>query len=87
MHQVFNKEFSVSEFSKKLEVDKKYGSKEDLLELTKAFRKNGIYLMLDFVVNHTSNEFSWAKKAKKATRKAILIWAAVFIVLVVIILL
>jgi len=28
-----------------LEVDKKYGSKENLLELTKAFRKNGIYLL------------------------------------------
>ena len=52
-----------------LEVDKKYGSKEDLLELTKAFRKNGIYLMLDFVVNHTSDEFSWAKKAKKGDKK------------------
>jgi len=52
-----------------LEVDPKYGSKEDLLELTTAFRKNGIYLMLDFVVNHTSNEFSWAKKAKKGDKK------------------
>jgi amylosucrase len=52
-----------------LEVDPKYGSKEDLLELTAAFRKNGIYLMLDFVVNHTSNEFSWAKKAKKGGQK------------------
>lgn len=52
-----------------LEVDKKYGSKEDLLELTTAFRKNGIYLMLDFVVNHTSNEFAWAKKAKKGDKK------------------
>jgi amylosucrase len=52
-----------------LEVDKKYGTKEDLLELTMAFRKNGIYLMLDFVVNHTSNEFAWAKKAKKGDKK------------------
>jgi len=52
-----------------LEVDKKYGSKEDLLQLTEAFRKNGIYLMLDFVVNHTSNEFSWAKKAIKGDKK------------------
>jgi amylosucrase len=52
-----------------LEVDPKYGSKEGLLELTTAFRKNGIYLMLDFVVNHTSNEFSWAKKAKKGDKK------------------
>ncbi|MBR9855348.1 MAG: alpha amylase [Algicola sp.] len=52
-----------------LEVDKKYGSKDDLLGLTKAFRENGIYLMLDFVVNHTSNEFSWAKKAIKGDKK------------------
>ena len=52
-----------------LQVDKKYGSKEDLLELTTAFRNNGIYLMLDFVVNHTSNEYSWAKKAKKGDTK------------------
>ncbi|WP_437396233.1 alpha-amylase family glycosyl hydrolase [Flagellimonas lutimaris] len=52
-----------------LQVDKKYGSKEDLLELTIAFRNNGIYLMLDFVVNHTSNEFSWAKKAIKGDKK------------------
>ena len=52
-----------------LQVDKKYGSKEDLLELTTAFRNNGIYLMLDFVVNHTSNEYSWAKKAKKGDKK------------------
>ncbi|MCK0161352.1 amylosucrase [Allomuricauda sp. F6463D] len=52
-----------------LQVDKKYGSKEDLLSLTSAFRKNGIYLMLDFVVNHTSNEFSWAKKAMKGDKK------------------
>ena len=52
-----------------LEVDKRYGTKEDLLALTKEFRKEGIYLMLDFVVNHTSNEFSWAKKAMKGDKK------------------
>lgn len=52
-----------------LQVDKKYGSKVDLLQLTKAFRKNGIHLMLDFVVNHTSDEFSWAKKAIKGDKK------------------
>jgi amylosucrase len=52
-----------------LEVDKRYGSKDDLLGLTKALRKNGIFLMLDFVVNHTSNEYSWAKKAAKGDKK------------------
>lgn len=52
-----------------LQVDKKYGTKEDLLALTSEFRKEGMYLMLDFVVNHTSNEFSWAKKAMKGDKK------------------
>ncbi|WP_067034792.1 amylosucrase [Allomuricauda sp. CP2A] len=51
------------------EVDKKYGTKEDLLKLTSEFRKQGIFLMLDFVVNHTSNEFPWAKKAMKGDKK------------------
>ena len=52
-----------------LQVDKRYGTKEDLLALTSEFRKEGIYLMLDFVVNHTSNEFPWAKKAIKGDKK------------------
>ncbi|NDV41934.1 alpha-amylase family protein [Flagellimonas sediminis] len=52
-----------------LQVDKRYGTKEDLLALTFEFRKEGMYLMLDFVVNHTSNEFSWAKKAMKGDKK------------------
>lgn len=50
-------------------VDKKYGSQKDLLDITKAFRDKGILLMLDFVVNHTSDEYSWAKKAKKGSPK------------------
>ncbi|MEY8020550.1 alpha-amylase family protein [Muriicola sp. SD30] len=45
------------------EVDSKYGNRKSLLELTSKLRKNGIYLMLDFVVNHTSDEYPWAKKA------------------------
>lgn len=52
-----------------LQVDKKYGTKEDLLKLTKELRKQDMFLMLDFVVNHTSNEFSWAKKAAKGDKK------------------
>lgn len=52
-----------------LQVDKRYGTKEDLLALTSEFRKEGIYLMLDFVVNHTSDEFPWAKKAIKGDKK------------------
>ncbi|TDQ32950.1 alpha-amylase family glycosyl hydrolase [Zeaxanthinibacter enoshimensis] len=47
------------------EIEKRLGSKKDLLRLTKEMRKRGMYLMLDFVVNHTSDEFSWAQKAKQ----------------------
>ena len=50
-------------------VDRKYGSKEDLLALTSKLRENGIYLMLDFVVNHTSDQYPWAKKALKGSAK------------------
>lgn len=52
-----------------LQVDKKYGTKKDLLDLTQELRKQDMFLMLDFVVNHTSNEFSWAKKAIKGDKK------------------
>lgn len=51
------------------EVDKKYGTKKELLNLTTALRAKNMYLMLDFVVNHTSDEFSWAKKAAKGDHK------------------
>lgn len=45
------------------EVDKKYGTTKDVLKLTEKMRDKNMYLMLDFVANHTSNEYSWAKKA------------------------
>ncbi|QCX02074.1 alpha amylase [Aggregatimonas sangjinii] len=45
------------------EVDKRYGTKKDLLTLTEQMRSKDMILMLDFVANHTSNEFPWAKKA------------------------
>lgn len=51
------------------EVDKDFGTKEDLLELTRKLRSKKIFLMLDFVVNHTSDEFPWAKKAIKGEKK------------------
>ncbi len=44
-------------------VDPRYGNRKSLLELTSKLREHGIYLMLDFVVNHTSDEYPWAKKA------------------------
>ncbi|RNC92400.1 MAG: alpha amylase [Allomuricauda sp.] len=51
------------------EIDKRYGTKKDLLDLTKTLRSKNMYLMLDFVVNHTSNEYPWAKKAMAGDKK------------------
>lgn len=51
------------------EIDKRYGTKDDLLALTKKMRREKMYLMLDFVANHTSNEFSWAIKAREGKKK------------------
>ena len=39
------------------------GTMEDLIELAALLRKEGILLALDFVLNHTSDEHEWAKKA------------------------
>ncbi|AWX44319.1 Amylosucrase [Flagellimonas maritima] len=50
-------------------IDPKYGTDKEFLELASEFRKQQMFLMLDFVVNHTSNEFPWAKKAKKGEKK------------------
>jgi len=47
------------------EVDPAFGQDRDLARLTSSFREKGICLMLDFVVNHTSDEFAWAKRARK----------------------
>lgn len=46
------------------EIDPALGSNADLESLTRAMRKKKMVLMLDFVVNHTSDEFEWAQKAK-----------------------
>ena len=47
------------------EIDPVFGSDADLIRLTRKFREKGICLMLDFVVNHTSDEYPWAINAKK----------------------
>ncbi len=47
------------------EVDPRYGTMHDLKELIKVLNKNGINLILDFVLNHTSDQHEWALKAKE----------------------
>lgn len=53
--------YAVSSYT---EIDPRYGSQTDFNHLAAACRKAGICLMLDFVVNHTSDEYPWALKAK-----------------------
>jgi len=46
------------------EVNPDIGTMDELIELGKELRKNGISLVLDFVFNHTSNEHEWATRAQ-----------------------
>jgi glycosidase len=46
------------------EVDPDLGTMDELRQLAKALREEGISLVLDFVFNHTSNEHEWALKAR-----------------------
>lgn len=57
--------YAVSNYKK---VDPKYGSNQDLRETARALHQKQKYLMLDFVVNHTSDEHIWAKKARKGEK-------------------
>lgn len=58
--------YAVNSYDK---IDKKYGTQKDFEKLTKQLQEKEMYLMLDFVVNHTSNEYPWAKKAMVGNKK------------------
>lgn len=58
--------YAVSDYRK---VDDRIGSMKDLNRLTKKLHQSDKLLMLDFVLNHTSNEHEWAKKAKSGDQK------------------
>ena len=53
--------YAVSNFR---EVDPRIGSMEDLTKLADEMRLRDVLLVLDVVVNHTSNEHEWAEKAR-----------------------
>lgn len=53
--------YAVSNFRK---VDGRFGTIDDLKKLQQTMLKNGMYLMLDIVLNHTSHHHQWATKAK-----------------------
>ncbi|MDH5435343.1 MAG: alpha-amylase family glycosyl hydrolase [Gammaproteobacteria bacterium] len=53
--------YAVSDFR---EVDSRVGSMEDLDALAEEMQKREILLVLDVVMNHTSNEHEWAQRAR-----------------------
>jgi amylosucrase len=58
--------YAVSDFRK---VDERFGSLEDLRAVQEKMRGQGMYLMLDIVLNHTSNRHEWAERAKAGDRR------------------
>lgn len=53
--------YAVADFAK---VQPELGTIEDLERLTTACRERGISVCMDFVMNHTSDEHEWAKRAR-----------------------
>jgi maltose alpha-D-glucosyltransferase/alpha-amylase len=46
-------------------VDSRYGTLGDFVEFTHAARQRGIRVIIDLVVNHTSNQHPWFKEARR----------------------
>lgn len=53
--------YAVSDFRM---IDERLGTMEEFEQLTRTCHKNEINVCIDFVLNHTSDEHEWAKKAK-----------------------
>ncbi|MCG6886504.1 MAG: alpha-amylase [Proteobacteria bacterium] len=53
--------YAVSDFR---EIDQRIGTMKDITALAKDMRERDILLVLDVVVNHTSNEHEWAQRAR-----------------------
>ena len=54
--------YAVSDFRK---VQEKLGTMEDLEHLTAACHEKDINVCMDFVMNHTSEDHEWAKRARQ----------------------
>jgi amylosucrase len=57
--------YAVRDFRK---IDVRYGDIKDVEELATALRSREMLLVLDVVVNHTSEEHEWAKKARQGDK-------------------
>ena len=58
--------YAVSDFRK---VQPELGTVEDLQRLTEDCHKRGIVVCLDFVMNHTSEDHEWAKRARAGEKE------------------
>jgi amylosucrase len=58
--------YAVSEFRK---VDPRFGTIDDLRTLQEEMQRRNMYLMLDIVLNHTSNKHEWARRAEKGEKE------------------
>ncbi|WP_299879549.1 amylosucrase [uncultured Cocleimonas sp.] len=58
--------YAVSDFC---EIDKRFGTIKDLQAVAKKLHKNGSLLTMDVVLNHTSDEHEWARKAQQGEEK------------------
>ncbi|BBN59065.1 alpha-amylase family glycosyl hydrolase [Hydrogenovibrio marinus] len=58
--------YAVSNFR---EIDERVGSLEDLTRLADEMRQRDLLLVMDVVLNHTSDEHEWAEKARKGDPK------------------
>lgn len=50
------------------QIDKKFGTIEDLKNLIKVFNESGIKILLDLVVGHTSDKHKWFKRSTSPKR-------------------
>jgi amylosucrase len=50
-------------------IDPRFGTTEDVEALAATLKKRDMLLVLDVVVNHTSNEHEWAQRARQGNRK------------------
>ncbi len=58
--------YAVRDFHK---IDPRFGSTEEVATLASTLNKRDMLLVLDVVVNHTSNEHEWAQRARKGEQK------------------
>lgn len=58
--------YAVSNFRK---VDPRFGTLEDLKSVQKKMNEEGMFLMIDIVLNHTSFRHEWAERAKEGDKK------------------